>query len=241
MKLRPWWLLTLALVSCKQPPKGTPFTPEDLPADNLAAQYHVWAYQTIELTKQGELGQALYAANQSADLAHRCYRTSDAPECLSAWEHQGSAIMGSLGTVLLWRQSLVDSLVRQANLRTTNGAARFGLAAAEEALKINDSIPQVHQSRADALFALKRYDEAMASYDQGIALRGQVYVMAIRKARCLLHLGKVDDANTLVAETREKLDELVGKHPELGTSSVSEVALARIEFDAFDAEVPQPR
>lgn len=240
MRLGTWALLLLAFASCKQPPKGTPFALEELPA-NLADQQHAWAKQAIELNQQGELGQALFAANQSAELAQRCYRTSDAPECLGTFEHAASSVLGGLGTALLWRRTLVEALSRQADLRTANGAARFGLAAADEALKLEAALPFVHQSRGDALFALKRYDEAIASYDQGIALRGQVYVMGVRKARCMLHLGKVDDAKALVEETRDKLDALVAKHPELGTSNVSEVAKARVEFDAFDAEVQQPR
>jgi tetratricopeptide (TPR) repeat protein len=65
----------------------------------------------------------------------------------------------------------------------------------DAALKINSRVADAHLNRGNALLRLKRFDEALASYDKAIALKGEPDAMLLNcRGSVLRNLGRLDEA-----------------------------------------------
>jgi tetratricopeptide (TPR) repeat protein len=65
----------------------------------------------------------------------------------------------------------------------------------DAALKINSRVADAHLNRGNALLRLKRFDEALASYDKAIALKGEPDVALLNcRGSALRNLGRLDEA-----------------------------------------------
>src|SRR5215470_14478411 len=65
----------------------------------------------------------------------------------------------------------------------------------DAALKINSRVADAHLNRGNALLRLKRFDEALASYDKAIALKGEPDAALLNcRGSALRNLGRLDEA-----------------------------------------------
>ncbi len=79
----------------------------------------------------------------------------------------------------------------------------------DAALKINSRVVDAHLNRGNALLRLKRFDEALASYDKAIALKGEPDAALLNcRGSALRNLGRLEDA-------RVDLDRAIALRPDL--------------------------
>jgi len=79
----------------------------------------------------------------------------------------------------------------------------------DAALKINSRVADAHLNRGNALLRLKRFDEALASYDKAIALKGEPDAALMNcRGSALRNLGRLDEA-------LEDLDRAIALRPDL--------------------------
>ncbi len=64
----------------------------------------------------------------------------------------------------------------------------------DAALKINSRVADAHLNRGNALKKLKRFDEALASYDKAIAIKGRDPALLNCRGSVLRDLGRLDEA-----------------------------------------------
>jgi len=79
----------------------------------------------------------------------------------------------------------------------------------DAALKINSRVADAHLNRGNALLRLKRFDEALASYDKAIAIKGEPDAALLNcRGSALRNLGRLDEA-------LEDLDRAIALRPDL--------------------------
>jgi tetratricopeptide (TPR) repeat protein len=80
----------------------------------------------------------------------------------------------------------------------------------DAALKINSRVADAHLNRGNALLRLKRFEEALASYDKAIALKGEPDAMLLNcRGSALRNLGRLDEAMVALDRAIELRPDLV--------------------------------
>jgi hypothetical protein len=171
------------LAACAKEPKGTPVALEGDTAKNKSDLAGEWTSLAFSLEKEERWSESLFAANQGLTLIRECMASTDTPPECQGFLESNVPNLGGLGFYLLWKRRAEETLTLKARVLIELGHPKFGLKVAQEAIQLNDTFLPPRAQKAEALFRLARYEEALvANKETGRTLFGHA-----RAAHILAH------------------------------------------------------
>ncbi len=125
----------------------------------------------LQMLPGGDSERALKAVNRAVELSdkHPAMKVKALLERASL-VHDPASRRADLAEALKLAPRNSDALRMQGLFLLTQNEPEAALKVFDESLAINDAQPDAHEGRGMALFALKRYDDAMLSFDRVIEL-----------------------------------------------------------------------